>query len=76
MVDLLLNDLLVGGVVGVKDFNTFPTSLSLVLVLGLESQTGNDNGQSQTLSVHTSLNKLLLTAKIRVSTDDSKSSTH
>jgi hypothetical protein len=74
VVNLLLNDVLVGRVVRVEDLDGLPAALALVLVLGLESQTGNNNSQSQTLSVDTSLDELLLTTKVRVAADDTESS--
>lgn len=76
VVDLLLNDVLVGGVVGVEDLDGLPAALALVLVLGLKCQTGNDDSQSQTLSVDTSLDKLLLTTQVGIATDNAESSGH
>jgi hypothetical protein len=74
VVNLLLNDVLVGRVVRVEDLDGLPAALALVLVLGLECQTGDDNSQSQTLSVDTSLDELLLTTKVGVAADDTESS--
>lgn len=76
VVDLLLNDVLVGGVVGVEDLDGLPAALALVLVLGLKCQTGNDDSQSQTLSVDTSLDELLLATQVRVATDNAESGGH
>lgn len=72
--DLLLNDVLVSRIIRVENLDSLPAALALVLVLGLECQTGDDNSQSQTLSVDTSLDELLLTTKVRVAADDTKSS--
>jgi hypothetical protein len=74
VVNLLLDDVLVGRVVRVEDLDGLPAALALVLVLGLECQTGDDNSQSQTLSVDTSLDELLLTTKVGVAADDTESS--
>jgi len=76
VVNLLLNYVLVGGVVGIEDLDGLPAALALVLVLGLKCQTGNDDSQSQTLSVDTSLDKLLLTTQVGVATDNAESSGH
>lgn len=76
MVDLLLNDVLVGRVIGIQNLDGLPATLTLVLVLGLKSQTGNNDSKSQTLSVDTSLDKLLLTSKVGVAADNAESSSN
>jgi len=73
VMDLLLNDVLVSRVIRVEDLDSLPSALALVLVLGLERQTGNNDSQCQTLSVDTSLDELLLTTEVGVAADNAKS---
>lgn len=76
MVNLLLNHVLVSRVIGIQDLHSLPPALSLVLVLGFKSQTGNDNSQCQALCVNTSLDQLLLTREVRVAANETECGSH
>jgi len=76
VVNLLLNHVLVTWVVGVQDLDSLPSALAGTLVLGFQCQTGNDNGEGQTLRIYTSLDELLLACDVWVAADNGERGSH
>lgn len=74
--DLLLNQVLVLGVVGVNDHDGLPATLAGLGVTCLEGGGGDQHGQRETLGVDTGLDKLLGSAQVLVTADDGQSDGH
>lgn len=76
VVDLLLDVVRVSGVVRVENLDRLPAAGTLVRIVGLERETGQEHRERQTLGVDTSLHQLLLAAKVWVTRDDGEGAAH
>jgi len=76
VMDLLLDQVLVRRIIGVKHLDRLPPSTSLTNILRLKRQTCNDNGDSKTLRINTRLHQLLRARKVFVPTHQPQRSTH
>ena len=66
VVDPLLDDVLVLGIVGVDDLDRLPTSLALGRIAALEGKASEQRGESQALRIHTRRHQLLRAAEVPV----------
>lgn len=67
--NLLLNNVLVCGVVGIQDLDRLPPSLALRRIRALNRKRREEGSQCTSLGVHTRLDELLRAAQIRVAVD-------
>jgi len=76
MVDLLVDNMLVRGVIRVYNPHRLPPALPLPLITNLEDRRGDQYRHRQPLRVHSSLHKLLLSAEVGVPADETEGEGH
>lgn len=76
LLDLLLDQVLMGRVVGINDHDGLPPALAALGVGSLEGGRGDEDGERQALGINTGLDELLTGAEILVTVDNGHSGAH